>query len=323
MPLPWMRFFTRDWLIDTELKRCAPLSRSVLVDLMCLASEGCPFGHLADRSGNLTVEYMASVCSATLDQFLQAIDELKQNHRLNMTDNGTLFIPKMVRDEEIREKRAAGGKLGGNPDLIPGNKVNHSPQRENNKGYPYDRKEGYPQIQTEGYPSVETEGYPSIEPEGYPSVETRGYPSNETKGYLLPARVRADSVSVSSSSFEGGAGGNSDLVPTFDQTDLFLEFCTAHPDKSNQDAVFRVWISFDMGYWEQKQAIDCAKRYAESSEVSKAMIMKAPKWMAEQRKNNWGGKWPIATANGNGTMSLVDQVKEQWKLNIAKGKEPL
>jgi hypothetical protein len=36
-------------------------------------------------------------------------------------DNGAIFSRRMIRDEELRQKRAEGGKLGGNPNL----KVNH------------------------------------------------------------------------------------------------------------------------------------------------------------------------------------------------------
>jgi hypothetical protein len=36
-------------------------------------------------------------------------------------DNGAIYSRRMIRDEELRQKRAEGGKLGGNPNL----KVNH------------------------------------------------------------------------------------------------------------------------------------------------------------------------------------------------------
>ena len=82
MDRPWMRFFTRDWLDSKELRRCSPLARSVLVDLMALAHEGVPYGYLADKVGPLTVQYMASRCVVSSSHFLKAIAELVLHSRL-------------------------------------------------------------------------------------------------------------------------------------------------------------------------------------------------------------------------------------------------
>lgn len=119
MERPWFPLHTRDWLDCKELARCDPTARCVLVYLMCLAHEGTPYGHLADDIGPLTPEYMASRCLVTVPALRRSITALEGARRLGRTPRGVLFVPRMVRDEEIRLKRATGGSLGGNPILRP------------------------------------------------------------------------------------------------------------------------------------------------------------------------------------------------------------
>ncbi len=85
---------------------------------MCLAHEGTPYGHLSDQVGALLDSYLASKCRISVKRFLKAIDELKEFKRIYATADGILYVPRMVRDEEIRLRRANGGKLSsGNPKL--------------------------------------------------------------------------------------------------------------------------------------------------------------------------------------------------------------
>jgi len=120
MKRPWMQLYTRDWLDSTELRRCSPLARSVLTDLMCIAHEGVPYGHLTDKIGPLTDEFMSSRCVVPLPTFRKAILELQQAERLHKDDSGVMFIKRMVLDEDVRVRRAAGGKESiGHPNTHP------------------------------------------------------------------------------------------------------------------------------------------------------------------------------------------------------------
>lgn len=118
MDRPWFQFWARDWLDNKELRRCSGISRAVLADLMCLAHEGTPYGYLADKIGPLTEKYMAGRCSITLGAFKSAVRELLTTERLKQDESGALYVPRMVRDEEIRLARATGGyQSPGNPKL--------------------------------------------------------------------------------------------------------------------------------------------------------------------------------------------------------------
>ncbi len=114
---PWFQFYARDWLDNKELARCTPTARAVLLDLMCLAHEGTPYGHLSDQVGALLDSYLASKCRISVKRFLKAIDELKEFKRISATADGILYVPRMVRDEALRVVRAEGGwKSRGNKD---------------------------------------------------------------------------------------------------------------------------------------------------------------------------------------------------------------
>lgn len=120
MTRPWMQFHTRDWLDNKELRRCSPVARAVLSDLMCLAHEGNPYGYLRDDVGALEESFLAARCVVSLKVFRAALIELLQYNRIELSDDKGLFISRMVRDEEIRIKRAAGGiKSVDHPNTYP------------------------------------------------------------------------------------------------------------------------------------------------------------------------------------------------------------
>lgn len=117
MDRPWLKLYTRDWLDDTELRKCSPIARATLADLMCMAHEGVPYGYLAVATGPIPERQLAFRAAMTFARFQKCVLELAAHQRIHRDDYGTLFIKRMVRDEEIRTARAEGGKLGGNPNL--------------------------------------------------------------------------------------------------------------------------------------------------------------------------------------------------------------
>lgn len=131
MPLQWMKFKTRDWLDSKELRSCSRDARSLLMDLICLAAEGTPYGHLRDKFDPLPDTYLISRCHLSKKEFERFLDELVKKERVVRNPEGVLIIPQMIEQERIRHARAEGGKKGGNPKL-----------NTEHEGYPSDAKNG-------------------------------------------------------------------------------------------------------------------------------------------------------------------------------------
>lgn len=132
LKMPWMQFQTRDWLDSKELRRCSPISRGILADLMALAHEGTPYGYLADDIGPLSDEFIASRLFVPLEVLRHSILELVRFGRLHQLE-GKFYIKRMVDDEAGRQAKVKAGKSGGNPKLVKV-VVNHDSSRESGDG---------------------------------------------------------------------------------------------------------------------------------------------------------------------------------------------
>jgi len=94
--------------------------------------EGAPHGHLKVNQKVILPADLASIAGATLEETEEWINELLIAGVCSMNLD-VIYCRKMVGDEEIRRKRAAGGHLGGNPKLLKVNcKVNLRPSPASN-----------------------------------------------------------------------------------------------------------------------------------------------------------------------------------------------
>ena len=109
MDRPYLQLFTRDWLDDLSLRSVSCHSRGVLADLMCIAHESKPYGFLSINDQKMSIKLIASRCNMSAGKVERAMLELEKFGRLRQNEQGVWFVPRMVKDEEIRVKRAAGG----------------------------------------------------------------------------------------------------------------------------------------------------------------------------------------------------------------------
>jgi hypothetical protein len=93
------------------------------MDMICFMHEGTPYGVLKVGSKVILPSNLASMVGATLQDVEGWLEELESVHVFDRDENGAIMSRRMIRDENTRELRAAGGKLGGNPALKQG-KVN-------------------------------------------------------------------------------------------------------------------------------------------------------------------------------------------------------
>lgn len=117
MKRPSFQFYPSDWLRDTALRSCSPSARGLWIDMICFMHEGNPYGHLKVGNKVILPANLASMVGATLLEVEGWLDELRQAGVYELAEDGEIYSKRMVRDESLRNKRAEGGKLGGNPNL--------------------------------------------------------------------------------------------------------------------------------------------------------------------------------------------------------------
>jgi hypothetical protein len=124
MKRPSFQFYPSDWLRDTALRSCSTGARGLWIDMICFMHEGEPYGHLKVKDKVILTANLSRMVGETLDVVEGWLLELFQAGVYDTTENGVIFSKRMVRDENLRQQRAAGGIKGGNPALMDKGKVN-------------------------------------------------------------------------------------------------------------------------------------------------------------------------------------------------------
>jgi hypothetical protein len=128
MKLPAFQFYPGDWQKDPNLRRCSLAAKGALIETLCLAFELDERGVLVSGGKPWSEKELAEALGGNMDVASKAVSELISKGVLKKRADGAIYNAKMVRDDEIRRKRAAGGILGGNPALM----VNHPPNLNGN-----------------------------------------------------------------------------------------------------------------------------------------------------------------------------------------------
>lgn len=117
--LPALQFYVGDWRKDPGVQALDYEYRGVWFEMLLLMHESDQRGKLLlngkpmpdealARLLGLDLQKLKKIKSTLLDFGVASIDE----------DTGAFMCRRMVRDEEIREKRREAGKKGGNPNLV-------------------------------------------------------------------------------------------------------------------------------------------------------------------------------------------------------------
>lgn len=125
MKRPAFQFYPGDWLQDAALRVVSVGARGLWMEMICLMHQGSDYGYLKVNHKVILPANLARMCGATLLEVEGWLVELSEAGVYSIDDAGCIFSRRMIRDEEIREARAAGGKKGGNPKLMGANKVNN------------------------------------------------------------------------------------------------------------------------------------------------------------------------------------------------------
>ena len=133
MKRPSFQFYPSDWLRDTALRSCSTGARGLWIDMICYMHEGNPYGYMKVGDKVILPDNLARMCGLTASEVEGYLAELKEANVYEVDEFGAIFSRRMIRDENLRMARAAGGKLGGNPKLKVDDKVNLKVEKEVNQ----------------------------------------------------------------------------------------------------------------------------------------------------------------------------------------------
>jgi len=112
MKRPSFQFYPADWRKDTALQFCSLPARGLWVEMMCIAHECEPYGHLIVNGRPMTVSQIGRLVGIGEKECGKLLDELFDAGVPSRTEEGAIFSRRMVNDEEIRNRRATGGTAG-------------------------------------------------------------------------------------------------------------------------------------------------------------------------------------------------------------------
>jgi hypothetical protein len=109
---PAFQFYPADWRKDVELRSCSVAARGLWIDVLCIAHECEPYGHLTVNGKAMNAAQLAGQVGLTKAQCAALLQELTDNGVARTTPEGVIYSKRMVEDEDLRNRRAEGGKAG-------------------------------------------------------------------------------------------------------------------------------------------------------------------------------------------------------------------
>lgn len=117
---PYLPLYVQDYLTDEKLNMCSPATQGIYIKIMCVFHKSDTYGGILlkqkDKQNESTclnfALKLARLLPFNLPDINNAITELLDENVLQI-DGDLLFQKRMVRDNEISEKRANAGKIGG------------------------------------------------------------------------------------------------------------------------------------------------------------------------------------------------------------------
>jgi len=126
--LRWSKFFWQDWQKDKPLQGCSLAARGLWMEILCLAHDAEPYGHLLLNGKSPTVKQLGSIFGNTSErEVTKLLAELEAAGIFSRMDDGTIYCRRMVRDKVATEFFRSKGKEGGNP-LLNGHE--HTPPKQ-------------------------------------------------------------------------------------------------------------------------------------------------------------------------------------------------
>ncbi len=111
MKRPAFQFYPADWRNDAGLKLCSLSARGLWIEMICIMHAAEPYGRLCAAGRPLDTRDLSKLVGESERDVKKWLDELVRNNVCS-SEEGAIISRRMVRDESLRERRAAGGEAG-------------------------------------------------------------------------------------------------------------------------------------------------------------------------------------------------------------------
>lgn len=126
---PAYQWYPGDFRRDTGLQACTFYAQSVWRTMLDLMHDGEPYGHFTAGGVPITPEQFARMIGEPRGRVRDAFEQLEQRNVFSRTEAGVIYSRRMVRDEDIRQKRAAGGPKSLRHPNVPKPKAERTDER--------------------------------------------------------------------------------------------------------------------------------------------------------------------------------------------------
>ncbi len=113
----WSKFWWQDWQRDPALRGCTLAARGLWMEMLAVAHEGDPPGHLTINGNQPTDKQISAIAGCSIKTVKALLAELERNGVFSRTEAGTIYSRRMVRDHEAFLSAVSNGRKGGNPVL--------------------------------------------------------------------------------------------------------------------------------------------------------------------------------------------------------------
>lgn len=119
MKRPAFQWYPGDWQRDLALQACSFEARSLWREMLDRMHDGDPYGHLTAGGMAIAPADLARMIGKPAPIVKKWIDELESRKVFSRDDEGVIYSRRMVRDERVRNARAAGGSKSLENDNVP------------------------------------------------------------------------------------------------------------------------------------------------------------------------------------------------------------
>lgn len=116
--LPALHFYPGDWAKDPGIQALDLFHRGLWLELLFRMHESPERGVLLLNGKPYPIEALAHALRVDKQILTNGLTKLLDYGVASMREDGAIFSRRMVRDEDVRQKRIKAGFMGGNPDLL-------------------------------------------------------------------------------------------------------------------------------------------------------------------------------------------------------------